>query len=130
MKVGLTSAAGDGVNIEANVEQYISQLWDGFLSLFGKDADSVETKKWLRERTAWGIQRTSNVQVVGMNRPVPLCKIYQPTRLLVQDPNPEMIAGGPQSYIELRPELITVEEFLAQRQNSVITAGAGYGKTT
>jgi hypothetical protein len=130
MKVGLTNAAGDGVNIEADVEQSISQLWDGFLSLFGKDADSVETKRLLRERTAWGIQRTSNVQVVGMNRPVPLCKIYQPTRLLVQNPKPEMIAGGPRSWMELRPELITVEEFLAQQQNSVITAGAGYGKTT
>jgi hypothetical protein len=130
MKVGLTNAAGDGVNIEADVEQSISQLWDGFLSLFGKDADSVETKRLLRERTAWGIQRTSTVQVVGMNRPVPLCKIYQPTRLLVQNPKPEMIAGGPRSWMELRPELITVEEFLAQQQNSVITAGAGYGKTT
>ena len=128
--MALTNAAGDGVNIEADVEQCISQMWNGFLSLFGKDADSVEAKKWLRERTATGIQRTSKVQVVGMNKPVPLGKIYQPTRLLVQDPQPVTMVGSPRAWVEPRTELIAVKEFLAQRQNSVITAGAGYGKTT
>ena len=93
-------ATGDGASVEADVEQYISRLWNGFLSLFGKDADSVEAKKWLGERTAAGIQRTSTVQVVGRSKPVPLANIYQSTRLLVEDPEPVMMAGGPRAWLE------------------------------
>lgn len=86
------------------------------LALFGRDAISVAAKERLSASIRLAVEQASRVQCIGMDRPVPLDDIYQPTMLKAG----EFSADGPFDVLSL----------LERPTDAVILAGPGAGKTT
>lgn len=118
------------VNLDVNIDNLLGKLWDRFLSIFGKDADTKELKRWLEERTRIAFLQSRDVQCIGMHNPVLLSDIYQPTVLVRERPQTIRDQAGRRQWEARDSEIVPVERFLKQRENSVVTAGPGWGKTT
>jgi hypothetical protein len=129
MKVSHKTAFGDTVSWEADVKETVSALIDRCRGFFGKDAESVALLEWLERRTAHGAQAASFVWVVGMRQPLPLGVIYQPTHLQMALSRTVTDENG-RIWGTLEPQEMSVTEFLKDPVNSIVTAGAGFGKTT
>jgi hypothetical protein len=86
------------------------------LSLFGKDAASIEWQNRLKNILRLSAAQASHVQCVGMHTPIPISEIYQPTRLTL-------------SASKDRAER-DADDLLAAGQDAIILAGPGWGKTT
>lgn len=54
---------------------------ESVLSLFGKDALSRAANERLQKRIRLSLAEATKVQCIGMDKPIPLAQIYQPTRL-------------------------------------------------
>jgi hypothetical protein len=65
-----------------------------------------------------------------MHDPILISDIYQPTRLVRERPKTVRSPKEKREWDAPEPEIISVNRFLLQRENSVITAGPGWGKTT
>lgn len=103
----------DGITID--IGESFPYLVDSVLSWFNKDTASVEWKRKIQQLVKLSAERAAAVQCVGMSKPVPIGKIYQPTRLTL-----------PQE----RPERIFIDDLLARKTDYIIFAGPGWGKTT
>src|ERR1051326_3387191 len=119
------------VNVNVEVDKVLAAVWDKCLSIIGQDKASTEFKKWLEERTRNAFQVAKYVQCVGMQKPLPISEIYQPTRLRVI-PNQQKRAfhAETRDWVLPAPEYVLVDKFLGDQEDSVITAGPGWGKTT
>lgn len=108
--------------------------------LFGRDFATLEERYWLAQLHDTALSLTSSVQCVGMHRPVPFDKIYQPTKIKVRSGINIQAAASfhtqnrmAQSIAYARSREIvhaSVEQFLQSAENAIIFAGPGWGKTT
>lgn len=130
MKISHTNPLGDTYSYEADVKGTVTAVLDRCKKYFDKDAESVALLDWLERRTAHSAQTASFVWVVGMRQPLPLSVIYQPTRLQVASSRIVIDEETGRTWGTLEPQEISVSEFLRERVNSIVTAGAGFGKTT
>ncbi len=109
-------------------------------SLFGRDQITLERKAFLKQLHDTAVEMTRFVQCIGMQKPVPFEKIYQPTKLRVRSGFDISTAAAfheqnriAKSIILARSHELTtvsVEDFLASPENAVVFAGPGWGKTT
>jgi hypothetical protein len=115
------------VNVDLKLgEGLLSKAWDKFLGILGKDADSTELKLWLEKHTRESYLQSKTVQCIGMHTPVSLSTLYQPTRL---------VRGHTETVASLYGDRrdapnISLDRFLLRKENAIITAGPGWGKTT
>ncbi len=86
------------------------------LSIFGRDEASQEWNRRLKDFARVSLEQASYVQSVGMHTPVPIQKIYQPTRLTRE-------SGQPRSSV-------SVHDLIRGGEDAIIFAGPGQGKTT
>ena len=111
-----------------------------FRELIGKDPASVETAAWFVSLQKTAMVQATHVYCVGMHSPLPFESIYQPTRLRVagtedtsrsesfyheDDAIRSMLEGR-----KLQERSLSIDAFLASRDNAIIYAGPGWGKTT
>ena len=129
MKLTHTTPYGDTFSYEADAKETVSALIDGCKKFFGKDAESVALLEWLERRTVHSAHSASFIYVVGMRQPLPINLIYQPTRLQSVFSQTVIDKDG-REWATLQPLPISVSDFLEKRVNSIVTAGAGFGKTT
>jgi hypothetical protein len=131
---------GDG-GITIDIGDALPYLEDRLRQLIGKDEQSQQTATWFSNLQKTALALASHVQCIGMHRPIPLAKIYQPTRLKLrgaaQERNKEeifrhgrMARSLAQGYEMMRDQTLSVDHFLERHENAVIYAGPGWGKTT
>lgn len=85
-------------------------------NLFGRDSASLAAADRLQRHLRIAAAESNSIQIIGMDRPVSIFDIYQPTRLLVPRKR------GAKS--------ILFDTLLAESQDAVIVGGPGVGKTT
>src|SRR5260221_13189440 len=107
------------LNLNLNLDATISRAWDAFLSIFGKDANTLENKKWIETLTREAFVRARDVQCVGMHTPILLSEIYQHTRLLRTEPETVTGMTDGRGWNAPRPQVISIDRFLAKRTNSI-----------
>lgn len=129
MKLAHTLPDGSSFSYEADITALVEGALDKIRKLFDKDAESVSLFDWLKRRTSQGADLASRVWVVGMRQPLPLALIYQPTRLQLPVSRTVVDETG-RIWATLETQDISVADFVGARVNSIITAGAGFGKTT
>src|SRR5260370_1496898 len=129
MKLSPTTAAGETFSCEADFQDSVTAVVDECKKLFEKDAESIALFEWMEQRTAHGAHSASFVWVVGMRQPLRLGLIYQPTRLQMALSRTVIDENG-RTWGTLEPQEISVSQFLKDRVNSIVTAGAGFGKST
>lgn len=102
-----------------HLNQTIPYLTARFCSLFSADEvpDGFDAK--MREHIDLSVREAFYVQCVGMREPVPLMQLYQPTKLKL------MPTITPTSQ-----EDTALERILSCRENTIVFAGPGQGKTT
>ena len=101
------------VNFSLDLGGAAQALGDRFLSLFGRDELSTAARAALNRQLETAARHAASVQVIGMDRPVSIFKIYQTTRFR-------------------RPwhdETISFSSILREHQDAVILGGPGTGKT-
>ncbi len=113
---------------------------DKIRGLFGKDYVTLEHKALLKQLHETAVEMTRSVQCIGMHKPVPFEKIYQPTRLRVRSGLDISTAAAFQAQNRIAQSIaiargqsmnaVTVEDFLDSPENAVVFAGPGWGKTT
>src|ERR1700675_1329528 len=118
------------LNLNVNLDATVAKAWDAFRSIFGKDADTSEKKRWIETLTREAFVRARDVQCVGMHTPVLLSEIYQHTRLLRAQSETVTGTSNGREWDAPRPQIVSIERFLVKRTNSIVTAGPGWGKTT
>jgi hypothetical protein len=118
------------IDLKLDVDGLLSKAWDKFLGLFGKDAGSIEFKNWLEEHTRETFLQARNVQCIGMHTPVLLSTLYQPTRLVRGQAETIVGFDGERGWDAPTPTVVSVDRFLLKKENAIITAGPGWGKTT
>lgn len=108
--------------------------------LFGRDAATLEQKALLKQLHETAVEMTRSVQCIGMSKPIPFEKIYQPTRLRVR--SGFRISDAAAFYSQNRQaqaialarseefNTVLVQTFLESPENAIIFAGPGWGKTT
>jgi hypothetical protein len=97
------------------------------LQVFGIDSVTSELREWFSDLQRRSLVDASLVQIVGMQAPIPLLQIYQPTRLIC----PLRQLKKPGENFTVAPEgVLSAEDFLHERSNALIFAGPGWGKTT
>jgi len=101
------------ININIDLESIIRYSMDRLLGLFGHDVLTKLEYEQLNRLMRLAIQRSSFVHVVGMERPLPIKEIYQPTKLLNSN-----------------DRILSLKKLLEQTNDSIILAGPGQGKTT
>jgi hypothetical protein len=108
--------------------------------LFGNDELTVLRKAMLKQLHETAVEMTRSVQCIGMHKPVPFERIYQPTKLRVrsgldistasafwqQNRSAQSIALAAYEAMST----VSVESFLESPENAIIFAGPGWGKTT
>jgi hypothetical protein len=107
------------------------------LHCFGKDSVSQEEKSWFASLHATALHRTKSVQCVGMPEPIPFEEIYQPTHLfrkgIYQTSRYSQGSKTERSIARSRAETfrpLAFDEFVDSREDAIIYAGPGWGKTT
>jgi hypothetical protein len=108
--------------------------------LLGKDQATVARNLWLKQLHETAIEITQSVQCIGMHKPVPFEKIYQPTKLRVISglTISRTAAFGEQNRMAQSIALahsgsanaVSVSSFLESPENAIVFAGPGWGKTT
>lgn len=89
---------------------------DRLLKLFGRDDASLAAARALEKQLRIAAVDASTVQIIGMDRPVSIFDIYQPTRLFTRK--------------KRGPHTVHFDALLRESQNAVIVGGPGAGKTT
>lgn len=107
-------------DISLDVGSAVPYLVESFKSLFGKDASTIAAKERSECLFRSSIEISLNVQCVGMWKPIPISKIYQPTRL----------CKAPRYYHQDEDDdYIDIFDIIEIDENAVIVAGPGEGKT-
>jgi hypothetical protein len=83
--------SGPSVNLSADALDYLGQK---FLKLFGKDNESVQRASWFRGLQETALTQTATVHCVSMRKPLSFDSVYQPTRLLVETDEGEVLPTG------------------------------------
>lgn len=99
--------------ISIDIGSVLPYLEEKLLGLFKQDSESRVATDILRRHARLAIRDSSTVQIVGMDRPVAITDIYQPTRL--RKP--------------WRTEEITFDDLVQARSSAVILGRPGAGKT-
>jgi hypothetical protein len=109
-------------------------------SIFGKDQITIQRKAFLKQLHDTAVEMSRCVQCIGMQKPVPFEKIYQPTKLRVRSGLDISTAAAfheqnraAKSIALARSREMTtvlVEKFLESPENAIVFAGPGWGKTT
>jgi hypothetical protein len=86
---------------------------DRLRSLFGKDPATKEWNDKIRKRLHFAFEQARWVQCIGMAEPIPINQIYQPVQL-----------SSPSRGIA------DVLDIIRMKQNAVLFAGPGHGKST
>jgi hypothetical protein len=103
----------EGITIDlGSVLPYLAET---VLGMFHCDSDSAEWKLTVHRLIQLSAEQSSFVQCIGMSRPVPIDRIYQPTTLI---------------FPARASQTLDVGRFLLARDNLVILAGPGQGKST
>lgn len=101
----------DGITVDfGSVLPYIEEK---LRALFGKDVRSIGTQRALERHLRISARDATTVQIVGMDHPVSIFDIYQPTRLVRQRDR----------------KVSTFRSLIASRSDAVIFGGPGRGKT-
>jgi hypothetical protein len=104
----------------------------------GTDKESVEIDKWFRTLQDSSLQLSSIVHCVGMAEAIPFERLYQPTRLTKKGRgrnsgtyayNSRLDRAVAHERAQTAYE-ITLEQFLQSKDDAIIYAGPGWGKTT
>jgi len=82
-------------------------------ALFGKDALSLDATELLQRQARLAVRDAATVQVVGMDRPVSIAEIYQPTRLTR----------------ERGDSVVTFDDLVRERKSAIVFGRPGAGKT-
>jgi len=117
-------------DISVSFGEVIPYAVQTFLTLIGKDAATKEIQKWFEDLQKAGLEASSKVQMIGMDQPIPIEKMYQPTRLIWLARRLFLEHDGKLSTIDLPTDVITVESLLSYSTDMIILAGPGWGKTT
>ncbi len=104
----------------------------------GTDAANVETNEWFRALQESSLQLASVVHCVGMSAPIPFDELYQPTRLTKKGTGRAQEIYAYHGKLDRSVALsqantareISLEQFLQSRDDAIIYAGPGWGKTT
>jgi hypothetical protein len=131
---------GDG-GVTISLGETLPYLEQRFREMIGKDQATKEITSWFNGLQETALVQASQVQCIGMHRPLPMREIYQPTRLIVKDhrDNREKTSSfGPQDKTSrsitqshaIEDRIVGVNEFLKLNENAVVYAGPGWGKTT
>jgi hypothetical protein len=101
------------ISVNVDLASLFSYLEDRVRSIFGKSEEAQRAEENLGRQVRLETERAQWIRCIGMHDPVPLRDIYQPTRL--QSPKVGKVYAS---------------DVLKGRQNIVIYAGPGRGKTT
>jgi len=93
-----------------DVRELIRVSTERVLAVFGQDEISDEFRAKIRYHTGLSTDEASTIQCVGMEEPISLLDLYQPTRI--------------------KQGATSVADLSKARQNALIYAGPGQGKTT
>jgi hypothetical protein len=136
---------------ESEVRQHRAELYDAvnaalskaeekFRNLFSGENEGEQLADWFNRLQDTSLIQTTSVQCLGMRRPLPFDRIYQPIRLIVGPDDNETATdsyahGNRVSRSILRGrdftgKSITIDEFLQRDQDALILSGPGWGKTT
>lgn len=121
-----------GGEISIDLGSAIPYLSDRLLGLFHKDAASEEWKRQLTSLVRLSLERASWVQCVGMDKPIPIRRIYQPSRLarLALAASHKQEVWGRFGTPKQLPDTLQFRELVAQDIDAIVFAGPGRGKTT
>ena len=102
--------------------------------------ESEQLAEWFNRLQDTALTQTMSVQCLGMRKPLPFDRIYQPTRLIVAPEEDEAASGSyahgdrvSRSILRGRAfdeKSVTIDEFLQRDQDALIRSGPGWGKTT
>ncbi len=117
--------------ISIDVGSAVPYLVNSLLGFFHKDVASEEWRKQLISLVRRSLDRASWVQCVGMDRPIPIQNIYQPSRLvrfsLNNSSRHQQWFYTPAKQV---PDNFNFHELVKQNIDAVVFAGPGRGKTT
>jgi hypothetical protein len=127
--------------IKIDLGDTLPYLVERFRQLIGKDQESQETEAWFTSLQRTAIFQASQVQCIGMHRPLLLTEIYQPTRLRIRRATNARGSGQAISHedrltraavqeADIQEQTISVRDFLDRGENAIVYAGPGWGKTT
>ena len=102
----------DGISFD--VGGALPYIEDKIRALFGRDPRHVAAQQALERHLRITAKDASLVQIPGMDRPIPISEIYQPTRLV-------------QKRGETRT---TLRELIDRESDAIVFGGPGTGKTT
>jgi hypothetical protein len=100
-------------DVSIDVGSAFPYMVDRFLAIFGKDAITREAEEFVRRLFRVATEQAALVQIIGMDKPVPILSIYQPTRLMARQQTTDT----------------TVTDVLEAEQDVIIFGGPGRGKT-
>jgi hypothetical protein len=124
-------ASGPYPPIEINLGETLPFLWDRFLRILGKDAETADLKAWFTNLQRKGVIDASTVQCIGMHSPLPIQQIYQPTKLVWMAPYLTVTRkDGKPEVLDLPSSCVKPDWFFETPTSAVIMAGPGWGKTT
>lgn len=122
------------------VNAALSKAEEKFLNLFNAESEGDQLTDWFNRLQDTALMQTMSVQCLGMRRPLPFDRIYQPIRLKVPPDEDETATesyahGNRASRSILRgrafsDKSIIIDEFLKRDQDALILSGPGWGKTT
>jgi hypothetical protein len=125
-------------DISIDVGSAVPYLTDRVLSLFHKDLASQEWQAQVRTLVRSSFERASSIQCVGMDRPIPISRIYQPSRLtrgawasstaISMDSRTVWTPSGSMGR-SLEADL-RFQDLIKLEVDAVVFAGPGRGKTT
>jgi hypothetical protein len=130
------------MGIKIDLGDTLPYLEERFRQLLGKDQESQETAAWFTNLQRAAVLQASQVQCIGMHRPLPLGEIYQPTRLRVKRAaarrnsgqliisHEDRLTRSAVQEADIQEHTIGVRDFLDRRENAIVYAGPGWGKTT
>jgi hypothetical protein len=126
-------------SITFDLGESLPYLEQKFLRIFGKDEISLGEAEWFKSLQKTAVVQASQVHCVGAHRPIPFEKVYQPTRLTYKkstDLSAEIYAFENRLSRAILAEkifeehAISVDDFISSREDAIIYAGPGWGKTT
>jgi hypothetical protein len=126
-------------SINIDLGDCLPYLEQRFLQIFGKDQATLDASGWFKALQNTAMIQVSHVHCIGALRPLPFDSVYQPTRLTYK----RSLSLRAESFAYenrisrsiiaekmLEERSITVEDLLSSREDAIIYAGPGWGKTT
>jgi hypothetical protein len=100
-------------DVSVDLGSGLPYLEDRIRTLFGRDADTLEWSSRLHTRLRFALEQSRSIQCIGMPDPISIEAIYQPLRLQSRR------SGDTDAF-----------ELIRGKQNAIVFAGPGRGKST